>query len=214
MVKSHLYMQKYREKIKQAVSTGGSSIKLPKQMDVSQFAGMSLQEIEDRIRNLDHEELFVIDKDGNITAAYTGGNGSVSFYSSDLDIVGATVTHGHPKGGEGYGATFSLKDVQNMASSKWNEHRATASGQGEMNYIIRATSKTTGKNRKDLYDRIESDKSMLNAEMDKASKSAGNVSATAKRQIYTGILDKYYSKILPQYNFEYIKRKDPYNYNR
>ena len=41
-------------------------------MDVKQFQGMTLQEIEDRIRALGHEELFVIDKDGAVLAAYKG----------------------------------------------------------------------------------------------------------------------------------------------
>lgn len=77
-------------------------------MDVKQFQGMTLQEIEDRIRVLGHEELFVIGKDGSVLAAYRGNSNSVAFYSSDLMRRGATVTHGHPKGAEGYGATFSL----------------------------------------------------------------------------------------------------------
>lgn len=195
-------------------SSGRTGQRKPNPMNLSQFSGMTLQDIENRIRNLDHEELFVVDKNGDLVGAYKGLSDSVAFYASELTRDGATVTHGHPKGAEGYGATFSVADVLNMAASDWAEHRVAASGQGEMNYIIRRTSKTTQQNSKDLYNKIKKDQTKLESQMSAAANKVKGLSDTAKRQIYTGLLDRYYSTILPRYNFEYIKRKEPYKYNR
>ena len=195
-------------------SLGGSGQRNPVPMDVEQFQGMTLQEIEDRIRNLEHEELFVIDKDGTILAAYEGNEHSVAFYHSELMREGVTVTHGHPKGEEGYGATFSLQDVMNMAASNWAEHRAGASGKNELNYIIRRNSSNTDAKSEALYTKIRRDSASINADIQSALNKAGkNLSATSKRQIYTGVLDRYYTKVLPQYGFDYVTRNKWYNYN-
>lgn len=201
---------------RQNVSTGGShGQRVPKPMDVAQFQGMSLQQIEDRIRGLDHEELFAIDKDGRVIQAYKGNSDSVAFYASLLSEPGITVTHGHPKGAEGYGGTFSIKDIKNMASSDWAEHRASASGKGEMNYIARRTSKTTEKNSRDLFNQVTKDTPELNRRYNEAAaKVKGSLSASRRRQIYTGILDRYWAETLPKFNFEYVTRSRPYKYNR
>ena len=192
----------------------GRGGKRPQEIDVSGMQGMTLQELESRIRGLDHEEMYIIDADGNIIAGYRGDDSSVSFYARDLFRDGATVTHNHPVGAEGYGGTFSFKDMLNFAASDWAEHRATASGQGEMNYIARATSRTTAADRRGLYTRISNDMPSLNRQMKAALAASSDKSATARRQIYTGILDRYYATVLPQYNFEYVVRKNPYRYNR
>ena len=130
--------------VKTQAGRGGQRV--PKPMDVSDFKDMTLSQIEDRIRGLSHEELFVLDSDGKVIAAYKGNSDSVAFPHDDLLIEGATVTHGHPRGAEGYGGTFSPQDVLNMAASNWSQHRAAASGRDELNYIIRRTSKTTEDN--------------------------------------------------------------------
>lgn len=196
-------------------SSGGTGQRNAHPMDVSDFEGMTLQQIEDRIRKLDHEELFVLDKDGAVLAAYKGNSNSVAFFHDELMRDGATVTHGHPKGGEGYGATFSPKDVLNMAASNWAEHRAAASGKNELNYIMRRNSSNTAEKSRDLYNRVLKDQPKLEAEMVKQANEAGrNLSAASRRQIYTGVLDRYYKQVLPQYGFDYITRKKGYNYNR
>ena len=184
-------------------------------MDVSDFEGMTLQQIEDRIRKLGHEELFVLDADGTVLAAYKGNSNSVAFSRSELFRDGATVTHGHPKGAEGYGATFSPQDVLNMAASNWAEHRVAASGKNELNYIIRRNASNTEKKSSDLYARVKKDMPSLEAEMRQQAQSASKkLSATDRRQIYTGVLDRYYSEVLPEYGFDYITRKKGYNYHR
>lgn len=176
---------------------------------------MSLQQVEDRIRGLNHEELFVIGKDGTILAAYKGNKDSVAFPRSELLRDGATVTHGHPKGAEGYGATFSPADVLNMASSNWSEHRAAASGKNELNYIIRRNSSNDASKSRALYNKVISDQPKLESEVKRRANSAGkNLSPESRRQIYTGVLDRYWKKTLPQFGFDYITRKEGYNYNR
>ena len=167
------------------------------------------------LRKLGHEELFVLDADGTVLAAYKGNRNSVAFSRSELFRDGATVTHGHPKGAEGYGATFSPQDVLNMAASNWAEHRAAASGKNELNYIIRRNASNTEKKSSDLYARVKKDMPSLEAEMRRQAQSAGKkLSATGRRQIYTGVLDRYYSEVLPEYGFDYITRKKGYNYHR
>lgn len=196
-------------------SSGGTGQRNAHPMDVSDFEGMTLQQIEDRIRKLGHEELFVLDADGTVLAAYKGNRNSVAFSRSELFRDGATVTHGHPKGAEGYGATFSPQDVLNMAASNWAEHRAAASGKNELNYIIRRNASNTEKKSSDLYARVKKDMPSLEAEMRRQAQSAGKkLSATGRRQIYTGVLDRYYSEVLPEYGFDYITRKKGYNYHR
>ena len=196
-------------------TSGGTGQRNAHPMDVSDFEGMTLQQIENRIRRLEHEELFVLDKDGTVLAAYKGNSNSVAFSHSELFRDGATVTHGHPKGAEGYGATFSPQDVLNMAASNWAEHRAAASGKNELNYIIRRNASNTEKKSSDLYARVKKDMPGLEAEMrHQAQRASKKLSATGRRQIYTGVLDRYYSEVLPEYGFDYITRKEGYNYHR
>ena len=54
-------------------------------------------------------------------------------------------------------------------------------------------------------------KAEIQSEVNKAGK---GLSPASKRQIYTGVLDRYYSKTLPKYGFDYITRNKGYNYNR
>lgn len=199
-------------------SSGRTGQRTPHPMDVGKFQGMTLQQVEDRIRGLSHEELFVIGKDGKILAAYNGNSDSVAFSMNELLRDGATVTHGHPKGAAGYGATFSPQDVLNMAASDWAEHRAVASGRDELNYIIRRNSSNTPAKSKALYNRVKADAPSLDAEMRKAANKAGaggkKLSAASRRQVYTGVLDRYWAKTLPSYGFDYVTRNKAYNYNR
>ena len=125
--------QKFIDYLKGEGGVGGKATP----MDITQFQGMTLEQIEGRIRNLKHEELFALDEKGKIVAAYKGDPHSVSFPADLTKVKGLTVTHGHPKSAKEFGGTFSFADMRNMLESKWSEHRATASGQGEMNYILK-----------------------------------------------------------------------------
>ncbi len=189
-------------------------------IDIEQYKGFSLEQIERRIRTLEHEELFALDRNGELIAAFKGGKDSVSFPADLLNVQDAIVTHGHPKGLEEFGGTFSFADIDNMLKSNWKEHRATASGQGEMNYIMRRTEKADTQG---LRDRINKDYTLLKkafkdtykTEFKKALESGTEKHAKhVARQMAVGILNAYYKNTFEQYGYEYIVRKKDYKYNR
>lgn len=188
-------------------------------LDLQKYKGKSLEEIERRIRRLKHEELFAVDADGKVVAAYKGNSRSVAFPATLLKEEGLTVTHGHPKGYEEFGGTFSFADIDNMLKSNWQEHRATASGQGEMNYIMRRTAQADPQG---LRDRINKDYVKLKDKSRSAYKKAflenlqqGERQARhIARQKQVGVLNAYYKEVFPTYGFEYITRKKEYRYNR
>ena len=117
--------------------------------------------------------------------------------------------------------TAPKPDVRNMADSKWAEHRATASGQGEMNYIMRRTSKSNGSG---LKKRIERDAPSLQRHLSTTYSSVYNNQRKAgkgesqalhiARQEAVGELNAYWKKVMPQYGYEYVTRKRSYKYNR
>lgn len=190
-------------------------------IDISKFDGYTLEQVENRLRNLKHEELFVFDENGKIIAAYKGNATSVSFPESIINVKGATVTHGHPKGAKEFGGTFSFADMKNMLESQWKEHRATAAGQGEMNYILR---KGKNANAKGFYDRLNKDYPALQANISKRyseaytrEKAKGTSTKQAEhiaRQEAVGTLNAYYKTTASDYGYEYVNRKKKYKYNR
>ena len=211
-------IQRIHDWLKGESSTGGGKVN---PMDISKFKDYTLEQTEKWLRNLAHEELFAFDKDGNAIRAYKGNSKSVSFDADLLDVEGATVTHGHPKGMAEFGGTFSWADINNMLNSKWAEHRATASGQGEMNYIMRATAKA---NPKGLRRQINKDFPKIDAEWQKVYKDTyrqeldkGTPKAQAMhiaRQKGVGVLNAYYKRTFSKFGYDYVTRKKEYQYNR
>ena len=200
-------------------SKSGSKSKL-NPIDIEQYKEQSLEQIEGCIRTLEHEELFAFDGNGELIAAFKGDESSVTFPTSLLSVQDAIVTHGHPKGLEEFGGTFSFADIDNMLKSNWKEHRATASGQGEMNYIMRRTERADTQG---LRDRINRDYTQLKkafkdtykTEYKKALELGTEKHAKhVARQMAVGILNAYYKKTFEQYGYEYIVRKKDYKYNR
>ena len=204
---------------KQLLGGGGGGTVKP--MNISSMGNMTLQSAEERARSKNHEELFVFDKNGKLVAAYKGNATSVAFPSSELSRQGATVTHGHPKGDSNFGGTLSFADVGNMLRSNWGEHRATASGQGEMNYIMRRTSKSDSQG---LMKQMLKDAPKLESKFRSEYRSrynslraAGKSEPQAKheaRQKAVGMINRYYKNTMPKYGFEYVTRKNPYPYQR
>lgn len=190
-------------------------------INIANYAGQSLEQIESRLRALNHEELFAFDKNGKIIAGYKGDKESVSFPKSLLETKDIVVTHGHPKGASDFGGTFSFADMRNMLRSNWSEHRATASGQGEMNYILRRTAKA---NPSGFYNQLNKDYNKLKGQMSsawdnsfKATKKSGlslEQRIHRARQESVGVLNAYYKKTAEKYGFEYITRKKQYKYGR
>lgn len=192
-----------------------------KPLNLDNIKDKTLEGIEGRIRNLKREQLFVFDKNDNLTNGFQGDATSVAFPHAIMDIEGATVTHGHPKGLAEFGGTFSFADVNNMLNSKWSEHRATASGQGEMNYIMRRTNNSNPKGLRTAINRAipilerniqRSYMRAYNRALDsgKSSKEARHVA----RQRAVGVLNAYYKRTFPKYGYEYITRKESYKYGR
>lgn len=190
-------------------------------IDASKFQDWSLEQVEDRIRNLAHEELFAFDENDQVIVAYKGGRKSVGFPSDLLNMEGATVTHGHPKGTEEFGGTFSWADINNMLNSKWAEHRATASGQGEMNYIMRRTANADAQGLRNQINRDfpridkkwqETYRKTYDSEIKKGT--SRNQALHIARQKGVGVLNAYYKRTFPKYGFEYITRKTEYRYGR
>lgn len=200
---------------------GGTTSGTAHPIDISTFNGWTLEQTESRLRKLKHEELFVFDKNDQIVEAYKGDRGSVAFPAYLLNQEGITVTHGHPKGTEDFGGTFSWADVNNMLNSKWAEHRATASGRGEMNYIMRRTAKADSQG---LRNRINRDFQRINTKWQQVYKDSynnairsGKTKAQARhiaRQKGVGVLNAYYKRTFPIFGFEYVTRKESYKYNR
>ena len=205
---------------KQLLGQGGGTGQL-QPLDISKMGNMTVQQAEERARSKNHEELFIFDENDKLVAAYKGNANSVAFPSSELSRQAATVTHGHPVGTSDFGGTLSFTDVGNMLRSNWQEHRATARGQGEMNYIMRRTGKSDsqGLMNQMLKDapKVESSfKSEYKRTYDSL-KAAGRSEAQARheaRQKAVGQINRYYKNTMPKYGFEYITRKKGYDYNR
>ena len=200
---------------------GGSGGGTPQEIDISKLGNATLQDIEGKIRNLSREQLYVFDENDKLVAGYQGDKTSVSFPTDLLQMQGVTVTHGHPKGMEEFGGTFSFADINNMLRSNWAEHRATASGQGEMNYIMRSTNNA---NPRGLRNKINRDYQKLQRNIsdtykkayDKTIKSGGSRQNArhVARQSAVGLLNRYYKNTMSKYGYEYITRKEAYEYGR
>ena len=200
---------------------GGKAGGPPRPIDISRYRGWTLERTEDRLRNLNHEEMFVFDENNQLIAAYKGYATSVSFPHELLAREGITVTHGHPRGQSDFGGTFSWADINNMLDSNWAEHRATASGRGEMNYIMRRTAKADPHG---LRNQINRDFLRIDAKWqdvynqayrDAIKNGVGKLQAAhIARQKGVGVLNAYYKRVFPKYGFEYIVRKKEYRYGR
>lgn len=167
------------------------------------------------------KNLFVFDENNRIIEAYKGDKVSVSFPDYLQEQEGLTVTHGHPKGHEDFGGTFSWADVDTMLDSKWAELRATASGQGEMNYIMRRTANADPQGLRNKinqdFRRIDTKWQQVYRDAYNQAVSSGKTKAQAghiARQKGVGVLNAYYRRTFPAFGFEYVTRKEAYRYNR
>lgn len=111
----------------------------------AKFAGMSLHEFENAIRDRKDEYIGLFDANGELIVAGTSGkHGSVAIPTGHPDFGKAvTLTHNHPIDSDrGIGGTFSEADVINHAwlqmsgKAQLQQTRAVAGGKGENTYII------------------------------------------------------------------------------
>lgn len=190
-------------------------------IELSLIKDKSLQGIEERARHADHEEAFLFDNNGNVIKGVAGVAHTVAIPESWNNIEGATVTHGHIKGDHGFGGTFSVKDVRRMTKTRWAELRVATSGQGEYNYIMRRTSGSDniGLKKQIIRDREKLTKAYTNKfeEIYEKSIDRGMRREQALHmavQQAAGIVDTYWKRVLPQFGFDYVKRKKEYRYGR
>lgn len=204
-----------------AAMTGGGGKSKSYPVDISKIKDKSLQGIENKIRQLKHEEAYIFDKNDKLVAGASGGNSSVGIPNNWGNLDGATVTHGHPVGKYNFGGTLSMADANLMANTKWGEMRAAASGKGEYNYIMKRTSKSDNSG---LKNRIAKDsKNMEKNIADTYKKSYNKAIASGKSeskarhesaQKAVGLMQSYWRKTLPQYGFVFVTPKKEYNYGR
>ncbi len=198
-----------------------------KPIDITRFQNDSLQKTENRIRKLNREQLYVFDEKDHMLGGYQGDDKQVSFPAVLQQLKGVTVTHSHPKSFGDFGGTFSFPDVVNMIQSKWKEHRAVSSGQGEYNYIMRAKIGKNGQrmgNNKGLLERLRQDEPKIDNEFRRISREtflefakqgkSPEQAAHVARQKSVGYINRYWKDTLPKYGYEYIAPKKEYDYNR
>lgn len=184
-------------------------------VDISKIKDKSLAGIEKRIRPLKREQLYAFDEKKVLKEGYRGNATGVNFPPSLLKLKNGVVTHNHPTGYEGFGGTFSPADIRALLRSDWKELRATASGQGEMNYILRKTDKATKRKTTAFLNALKKNEARLFNEGAKvyreefnANKDKGQAVARKRaRQKFVGILDKWYKDNASKYGYSYVKRK-------
>ena len=94
-----------------------------------------VREAADQIRNLDHEELVVIDSDGRMNHYAVGDEGEVRTTVGAMreHATGAVIMHNHPSGG-----TFSPQDLHQLGYRPSEIRIATADG----DYVMRSADGT------------------------------------------------------------------------
>lgn len=100
----------------------------------------TISSVEDRIRNLDHEQMAIIDEYGYVVAAVDGGEHSVGITANAAKhIKGKDVYHNHPNG-----STLSTTDVITLGNVGAGSISAVSKNSGKT-YTLKATSKANGK---------------------------------------------------------------------
>ena len=165
----------------------------------------TLRRIDDvRFNNLDHEQLFVVDRDGFVLCGYDGGEHSVAFPPEKaVEWKDCIVTHRHPSS---FGGTFSPADISCIATFGWSELEASAN---EGRYKIKRTSKNA--DGAGLVRRLQSGLPKIQQQMREIaiSMSTGKKYMSHDQFIYENrkkqlaVLDAWYAENLPKYGFTY-----------
>jgi hypothetical protein len=99
----------------------------------------TIKGVENRIRNLDHEQLAIIDKNGYVVAAVDGGEHSVGITANAAKhIKGNDVYHNHPNG-----STLSTTDVITAGQTGCGSISAVSKNSGKT-YTLKAGHKANG----------------------------------------------------------------------
>lgn len=99
----------------------------------------TVEAVKDRIKNLDHEQLAIVDKDGYVVAAVDGGEHSVGITANAAKhIKGNDVYHNHPNG-----SALSTTDVITAGQVQCGSISATSRNTGKT-YTLKAGNKANG----------------------------------------------------------------------
>ena len=99
----------------------------------------TVESVKDRIKNLDHEQMAIIDKDGYVVAAVDGTEHSVGITANAAKhIKGNDVYHNHPNG-----STLSTTDVITGGNSQVGSISAVSKNTGKT-YTLKAGTKANG----------------------------------------------------------------------
>lgn len=116
----------------------------------------TVKSVENRIKDLDHEQMAIIDEHGYVVAAVDGGQHSVDLTPNALQhIRGNDVYHNHPNG-----STLSTTDVITCAEVGAGSISAVSKNTGKT-YTLKATSKA---NRNGLSAAMQNDEGKLIAQ--------------------------------------------------
>ena len=210
----------WRERRRAALAASGSKggAGPPVPIDIGPYRGWSIQQVEERLRTLDHEEIFFFNRRGEVVAAYRGEEEHVSFPHRLYGIVGLTVTHNHTTGDVGVGGSFSFPDVRHMLRSKWASIRTVTGGQGEWLYILRrgdtskakinAYLKRLRRDEKKFFRKARKTQRVEHDRAVEAGKSKA-VAAHIAHQKAFGKYHVYHKRLAHHYGFDYIVRKRP-----
>ncbi len=162
--------------------------------------------VEDRIRDLDHEQMAIIGKDGYVLAAVDGAGSSVSITSNAAKYIkGNDVYHNHPNGG-----TLSTTDVITGGYTEVGSISAVSRNMRKT-YTLKATSKANGSGLAKAMQRDEN--KLLKAWQDKANSMTGkkySSEASYKKALNThwnNIMGDWMNKNAGKYGYTYSTTK-------
>lgn len=182
-----------------------------------QFAGMSMHEFENAIRDFSQEYIGGFDNSGKLIVAGTSKNGGsvvVPTGHPEFSRI-ATLTHNHPSDStRPLGGTLSEADVKILGRyGNLSSMRAVANGKGEHSYIMQQSSGRTANHTGLMAAAITAEHSgqlarMGQAAVTKFQKSVGRPLTKAEtNRAYIGGMKNAWNNIAKQNGFDYVALK-------
>lgn len=168
---------------------------------------VTMNGVENRILDLDHEQLIVVDKYGYVVSVVDGEEHSVGITAKAAQAIasGGRVTHNHPNGG-----TFSPADVISAGNLGATEIRA-ASKRFKTSYSLKATNKANGqgiaKQMNRDYKKIEKDWDAKILEINKRKYMNKENYEKAVYQAYNDVMGAWMQKNASKYGYTYSSSK-------
>lgn len=162
--------------------------------------------VENRIRNLDHEQMAIIDEHGYVVAAVDGGEHSVGITDNAMkQIRGKDVYHNHPNG-----STLSTTDVITLGTVGAGSISAVSRNSGKT-YTLKAGHKANGAG---LAKAMQKDEGKLigqwQAKIDSMKGKKYSSEASWKKQVnkhWENIMGDWMSTNASKYGYSYTVKK-------